>query len=184
MVACILVTLYPAFSFASCKAQAETEPQVSVVKAGDITIIDASFMSPAVPEIAWEVLTDYDHMTMFLPHLEASRILEAAPERIVVAQRGKLSFGPFSLTVDSEREVRLTRFTKLESRVKSGTFKKSDVTTELIRQGKGTCITYHSEIVSNFHLPFGIGEAIARKNVKEQLLAMRAEMLRRHMRVR
>jgi hypothetical protein len=182
ILACYLLVLHAGFSFASCDAQKAGEPQVNVAQAGDTTVIDASFMSPVTPEIAWEVLTDYDHMTTFLPDLESSRILEASPERMVIAQRGRLSFGPFSLIVDSEREIRLTQFAKLESRVKSGTFKKGEVTTELVRLNKGTCITYHSKIVPNFRLPFGIGERIARKNVKEQLLAMRAEMLRRHIR--
>lgn len=184
ILACCLLALHAGFSFASCDVQKGREPQVSVVQAGAVTVIDASFTLPATPEIAWEVLTDYDHMTAFLPNLESSRIVEASADRMLVAQRGKVTFGPFSMTLESEREVGLTRFARIESHIKRGTFKRSDVTTELLRQGNDTCITYHSEIVSEFRLPFGIGETIARKKVEEQLLAMRAEILRRQLRAK
>jgi ribosome-associated toxin RatA of RatAB toxin-antitoxin module len=171
------------FSFAFCDSASEKQLQIDVVQSGEIMAIDASLFAPVSQHLAWEVLTDYDNMAAFLPRLESSRIIEKNPRRILVTQRGKLPVGPFSLNIWYEREIHLTQFTKLESHVTSGAFKNSNVTTRLIKSGTGTCIVYHSEIIPNFNLPFGIGVNMARSNVEEQLHAIRAEMMRRQSRI-
>lgn len=181
--ALLLFLAWSNVSFASCNSTNKKQSQVDVVQSGEKIVIDASMFVPVSTELAWEALTDYDNMATFLPHMESSRIIEKNPQRVLVAQRGKLGLGPFSLDIRYEREVHLTQFTKLESHVTSGAFKNSDVTTQLIKSGNGTCIVYHSEIIPNINLPFGIGIHLARSNINEQLHAIRKEMIRRQPRI-
>src|SRR4051812_9773717 len=68
---------------------------VEVEMLGEVIVVTASVSVPAAPEQAWTVLTDYDHMTDFLPNLDFSKRLEGTQERFPVWQKGTILLGPF-----------------------------------------------------------------------------------------
>jgi hypothetical protein len=153
---------------------------VQVSSKGAVVTMLASFTAPVGVRLAWEVMTDYDHMAQFLPHLESSRIVERRPgNRLLVEQRGEVPLGPLARAFSYVREVELHPYTELRSRVISGTVERADVTTQLFPKGAETRVVYRSEVVPGVWLPFGVGNAIIRRNLVEQLSMMRAEMVRR-----
>ena len=66
-----------AFLMAPAWADSADDPiKVKVQKNGDTVIIDLTTVVAATPQEVWDVLTDFDHMTQFLPNLEMSKVLE------------------------------------------------------------------------------------------------------------
>lgn len=153
--------------------------RIAVVKKGEVVTIDASYWVPVSAQIAWDVLTDYEHMADILPQLRSSKVLARSENKLRVSQTGRIFFGPIPLSFDYLRDIELTPQRKIQSRVVGGSLKRGDVTTELIPQESQTRIIYHSEAIPAIWLPLGIGEAFIRDNVQEQFVHMRDEMVRR-----
>lgn len=152
---------------------------VAVSKSGPVVTIDASMVVPVTREQAWNVLTDYEHMAAFLPHLQKSEIIERRNNALRVMQSGEIPYGPLSFRFEYLRDVELSPYNKIRSRIIGGSLKAGEVTTQLQHQASGTLILYHSETVPQIWIPFGIGAAFIRDNIRDQLDKMRDEMLRR-----
>jgi carbon monoxide dehydrogenase subunit G len=146
---------------------------------GDLVIVDASFTVPVTPGEAWMVLTDYDHMADFLPNVQSSKIVESAGYKVHVAQQGKAYYGPLSFSYDLVQEVALKPYTQIRSRAIGGSIKKVDGFTQLIPDGSGTRIVYHSESEPNLHLPRGIKQSFAAKATREHFENIKKEIMRR-----
>ena len=152
---------------------------VFVKKIGEVVIVDAEFDVPATQRQAWDVLVDYEHMTQFIPNLRSSRVLQRDDSKLRVSQSSKVPFGILSISVDTVRDVDLKPYSEIRSHVISGTLKKGDATTRLIDLGSSTHIVYHSETVSGTWIPQGLGIPFVRRNIRDQMKALRSEMIRR-----
>jgi len=152
---------------------------ITVSTSGEILIVDASFTVSATQHEAWDVLTDFDHMTDFLPNLQVSKIIKTAGNKMQVLQKGRASYGPLSFAFDSVREVELNPYKEIHSHVISGSVKQANGTTQLIAEGNNTRIIYHNESIPNFWLPPGIGPSFVKRETLEQFEDMRNEILRR-----
>jgi len=159
--------------------QSEQDIQVKVSRQGDIVTVHAQFSAPVSARQAYAVMTDYDHMTQFLADLDESRILERAKDSLLVRQAGRVRFGWFSVPFDYVRRVELYPNVRLVSHVVSGSVKKGDVTTSLNESNGQTVVTYDSEAVMGYWLPFGIGNTAIASHIQQDLESMRTEMLRR-----
>ncbi|MCW5625880.1 MAG: SRPBCC family protein, partial [Burkholderiales bacterium] len=130
--------------------------------------------------IAWEVLTDYPHMTEYIAGLTESRVVSGPDEPLRVLQRGKVTLGWFSHDYEVEREVSLIPDAEIRSRVVRGNMKRFDTTMTVVAEGAATRIRYHSESVPGFWIPPLIGTTLMRRQITEHLAALRTEMQRRH----
>jgi ribosome-associated toxin RatA of RatAB toxin-antitoxin module len=148
-------------------------------KADNLVVIDVSFLVSASPRETWDVLLDYDHMPAFLPNLQSSKILARSPTRLEVMQKGGVTHGPFTITFDVVREVKIKPYTEIVSRIVSGNLKKVDSTTKLVPEGESTRVTFHSESIPNIWVPPGIGPALIADETRDQFAAMRNEVIRR-----
>lgn len=164
---------------ANAEAVDGTDIHVVAIKKGDSVTIDASYLVPVTTDIAWDVLTDYEHMVEVLPQLRTSKVLIRSEKKLRVSQTGRIFFGPIPVVFDYLRDVELTPRSRIRSHVVGGSLKRGDVTTELMPQEAQTRITYHSEANPNIWLPFGITETFIRDNAHDQLIHMRNEMIRR-----
>lgn len=164
---------------ANAAASDGTDIHVAVIKKGDSVTIDASYLVLVTADIAWDVLTDYEHMAEVLPQLRTSKVLVRSENKLRVSQTGRIFFGPIPVAFDYLRDVELTPRSRIRSHVIGGSLKRGDVTTELIPREAQTRIIYHSEAMPGIWLPFGISEAFIRDNVHDQFIHMREEMMRR-----
>ena len=162
-------------------ASAAQDSEVTAKKLSDMVVIDVSMLVAATPREAWDVLTDYDHMSKFLPNLQSSKILSKSPTRLEVAQKGGVTHGPISITFDVVRDVQLKPYSEIVSHVISGNLKKVDGTTRLAPEGDGTRITFHSESIPNIWVPPGIGPTLIENETRDQFGDMRAEIIKRRL---
>jgi ribosome-associated toxin RatA of RatAB toxin-antitoxin module len=173
-------------AFAWCFAVAATadavqdqETEIQIKKSGETLIVDVNLSVPASPHETWDVLTDYDHMAQFLPNLQFSKIIEAAGNKILVSQKGQVTYGPLSFSFDSVREVVLTPYSEIRSQVISGSIKQASGTTRLLPDGEETRIVHHSESVPGIWVPPLIGKKIIASEIRQQYGEMRKEIMRR-----
>lgn len=160
-------------------AQANDDIRVSVTRKGDVVRARAEFAVPVAASQAFAVLTDYDHMRDFLPDVLESKVIERSPARLVVSQRARMKLGFLSIPFESVRQVDLEPPYRLVSRALSGTVSKAQVTTTLQETQGRTVVSYDSEATLSSWMPAGLGASLISAHIREQLIHMRAEMLRR-----
>ena len=162
-------------------ANADADPPIDVavrVQAGEV-FVDVNFHVAATPQQTWAVMTDYDHATAFISHLDKSVILSRTEDTLLVSQKGTMGWGPFSLPLETVTEVRLTPFEKILGHLVSGNMKKGESTTRLIADATGTRVVYHLESIPDVWLPPLIGRALVEHETRARFRQLVEEILRR-----
>ncbi len=159
---------------------AEPKVEVSVANKGGALIVDALVDVPVDPRTAWEVMTDFEHMTSIVDNLKSSQVLSRSGNTWIVRQDGVAKYGLLSFPFASERELRLEPMTRILSRQLSGTAKSMESEAKVAPVADGVRINYHAETVVESTLGRFFGASFVRHEVEEQFLAMGREMLRRH----
>lgn len=155
-------------------------PAFTIAREGDAFVINGTLHVPVPVEVAWDVLTDYDHMSGFVIDLQESRVLSSPSDPVLrVYQRGVTRLGPFAFDYEVEREVRLDRPRLIRSRGLRGNVKRLDMETSLEPEGAGVLLRYHAEIVPDFWVPSFLGAPLMRREAEQQFASLVAEMLRR-----
>jgi hypothetical protein len=153
---------------------------VRVTKDGSAFMVEADFSVAATRDEAWEVLTDFDHMTQILSNVDASKITSRDGNRIEVTQKSHAQAGLLRVSLDSVRQVELTPKTEIKSHIlKSSDLKSSDFTTRLAEEGGLIQVTVRGSFV-----PMGFAAAAAtpdavEANTRRQYSELRDEILRR-----
>ncbi len=167
----------------SSGAQADSpvppEINIRVDVAGESVIVDVEFFVRATAEEAWAVMVDFDNATRFIAKLHESRILKRTPDTLLVAQKGTMGLGPFSVPLDSVSEIRLRPFEKIQSRMISGNMKKYDSDAELHREPEGTRVKYRVESIPDVWIPPLIGPAMIELETRSRFRQLTEEILRR-----
>jgi Polyketide cyclase / dehydrase and lipid transport len=174
----VAVTLSCLFAFHANADSGEAIDVAVRIQRGE-AIVDVNFHVRVTPQEAWAVMTDYDHATHFISKLDKSVILSRTGETLLLSQKGSMGVGPFSLTLETVSEIRLTPFQKMQARLISGNMKKNDATTRLIPEAGGTRIEYHMESIPDVWMPPIIGRALVEFEVRARFRQLVDEMLRR-----
>ncbi len=155
-------------------------PDVRVQRQGSAFSIDAVLHAPVPLAIAWEVLTDFEHMPRYQTNLTHSEVLERSPQRLLVRQQGVARFGPFSSAFDSVREMQLTPQRSIRARQVSGKVLKQMTSLMTLEPADGgTRLIYHADMEPETSLPPLVGPAVVQHETAEQFAAIVREMLRR-----
>ena len=152
---------------------------VHAVKNGASIVVDVDFRVNATAIETWNVMTDYDNMARFVTNLESSAILSRDRDRLVVAQKGKASRGPFMFAFENVREIVLTPYTEIRSRLISGNLEASVFTTRVLDHGASAQVVNHGEFIPKVWVPPIIGPAVIEAETRKQFQELRAEILRR-----
>ncbi len=155
------------------------DPEIAIEKRGDAFVIDATIDFPAPLRTAWDVLTDFDHMTAILSNLSASRIVSRTANTLLVQQEGLAKYGFFSYPFASEREIRLEPMKRIVARQLSGNARSFASELLLSPGGSGTEVRYHAEMVPDSGIARTFGGPFIKHEIEEQFSAMAAEMARR-----
>jgi ribosome-associated toxin RatA of RatAB toxin-antitoxin module len=159
--------------------EAGSDITVRVDIQGDFIYVDAELVVPASAREVWAVLTDFDQLPRFVSNIASSRVLSREGNVVRVAQTGKAGFGPLSFEFQSERELTLTPFEKLESRMLSGNMRLFRGTTRLEPADGATRLRYHSEAVPQFPIQGSLGRSLIESETREHYGDIRREVLRR-----
>src|SRR5512134_378933 len=88
--ACLLIAAAAACGPAA--AADDGRADVRIVQQGPVFVIDATLHAPVVPELAWQVLTDFERMETFVPNLADSRIVARDGPHVTILQHGIARF--------------------------------------------------------------------------------------------
>lgn len=182
----LLFVFVAALSLPNADAASPEPPDIDVAvhRDGETIVVDVSLVVEASPREAWDVLTDYDHMTRFISSLTMSRVLGHINGRLLVAQTSRFRFGLLALNFDSVREIELTPLREIRSKLVSGDMKASAFTTRLVAEDGTTRIINHARFIPDRWIPPVIGLAVLRADTRRQFSELRAEILRRKARER
>ncbi|MEW5892207.1 MAG: SRPBCC family protein [Pseudomonadota bacterium] len=160
-------------------ALALSEPEVMVHEEGGTYVVQADFFVPVPPVRAWQVLTDFDHMAEFIPHLERSRVVQRRGLTWQVDQAGNLELGIFRFRYETQREIVLLPYRRIEGHNLGGSLRLDSQTT-LTPHKQGTLIHYEARGVAEVPLPASFGASLMGERVRAQFAAIQAEILRRN----
>lgn len=181
LLALSLLLLAPGLLAAGASPPARVdEDDIQVHRQGEAWIVEAQFVVPVPPSVAWEVLTDFDNMTAILTNLSSSRVLSRQGQVLQVEQKGRARFGIFSFAFESLREITLTPRRRIQARGLAGNTRQFESDMVLTPQAGGTRFSYRVEMIPDFWLPSVLGASLLQHELAEQFNAMAAEMEKRH----
>jgi len=98
-----LFTLAVAQGLAPAAAAGAIEARIE--RQGEYIAVNASVLMQVDARIAWEVLSDYDHLARFIPDMKSSRVVSRDGNRVLVEQKGEFGFFFYRQAVDVVLEV-------------------------------------------------------------------------------
>jgi carbon monoxide dehydrogenase subunit G len=168
-----------AFAFFLPAAAASPDLDVKVQIVGEEIRTQASFFVRAPQQRVWEVITDYERAPEFTRDLEVSKVISRSGNGLRVFQKNQFRLGPFSIPVETVRDVRLVAPVRTESRLVSGSVKKYTAITELVPEAGGTRIVYRSFAVPGGALALLASDSYVKRETEAHFRELRTEILRR-----
>jgi carbon monoxide dehydrogenase subunit G len=164
------------------QSQAADSPYVrSVVVTSDGAsyVCEAVLFAPVPPSLAWEVLTDVDHMVGWVPNLRESRVLKREGDVAFIEQVGLAQFGFLSFTFTTERRLEMIRPVSISAVQIRGDARRYNSLLRLSPEAAGTRITYHAEFEPGLLAAMVLSREFFEHEIAEQFTAMIREMVRR-----
>jgi ribosome-associated toxin RatA of RatAB toxin-antitoxin module len=152
---------------------------VDVAYDGETYVLNAVMFAPAAPTVAWDVLTDFDHMAQWVPNVSESKILKRDDTTVIIQQRGVAKYGAVSFPYTTERKLELKPQSTINSTQIKGSLRRVVSTMLLEPEGKGTRLTYHLEIVPSLFAGALLSKEFLQHEFGEQFTAIIGEMVRR-----
>lgn len=160
--------------------QALTDDDVKVDYKDGIYTASLRTRTPAPPAIVLAVLTDFEHMADFMPGLVSSRIVSRQGNIYQVAQRGKISFGPFSMSFESLRQIEVVDGQRILSHSLAGSARRMHSEMRIEPLEHGTRLDYRIEVEPETWIPSSLGANFLQHELAEQFNALTKEMFRRY----
>jgi hypothetical protein len=161
-------------------ANASEAFEVRTERRSGAVMVEASALIDAPFQLIWSTLTDYDHLSDFIPGMRSSRVIERRGPAAVVEQAGEAGFlffrYPINVVVESAEYP-----PDIEIRVLSGNVRRLDGRYRVEpgdRVGQWH-LRWFGLIEPSMPLPPLFGEAILRRNVTAQFRGMVEEIERR-----
>ena len=152
---------------------------IDVTFDGETYVLNAVMFAPVSQTVAWDVLTDFDHMAGWVPNVTESKVLKRDDATITIEQRGVAKYGALSFPYDTERKLDLKPMATINSTQIKGSLRRVVSTMMLEPDGKGTRMTYHLEIVPSLLAGALLSREFVQHEISQQFTAIIAEMVRR-----
>src|SRR2546430_14854408 len=177
VIAVLTLALLP---IAGLQAASDQDIEVRVKKNGPEVGVDVDLPVNASVVIAWEVLTDYDHMAEFLSDVQHSSVQARDGHTLQVYQKGKAERGLLSITFENLREVELVPYQEIRSRLISGDLKASAFPTRVVDDGTLIHVIHSGRYTPKIWVPPVIGPALIEAETRKHFGELRNEILRRN----
>ena len=178
-IALLALTLLPVAAL-SAPASPDQDIEVKVKKNGAEVIVDVDCPVDATVAVAWEVLTDYEHMAQFLSNVQSSTVQTRDGQILHVYQKGKAERGLLSITYENLREVELVPYQEIRSKLISGDMKASAFTTRIVDDGIKVHVLNSGRYTPKIWVPPVVGPALIEAETRKHFGELRAEILRRN----
>jgi hypothetical protein len=165
----------------SASAAAADSPirTIEVTHDGDTYVVNAVMFAPVGQAVAFDVLTDFDHVAAWVPNVAQSKVTKREDNWVMVEQRGVAKFGAASFPYVTERKIEMTPPATIKTTQLKGSLRRVESTLLLAPDGKGTRINYHLEIVPSVLASTVMSRQFVEHEVTEQFTAIVGEMVRR-----
>ncbi len=163
-------------------AEISRDIQVSIVNGekGSHTL-EGQFSIAASSIAAWEILTDYDHLSAFVSSIKSSRIVSREKDHGMIEQVMTGKAGIFRKRITLLLEVNESPLQKISFRdVSNKSFKSYSGSWLIDSTGDGIQVLYKLEATPRFFSPDFIAVGAFKKNVKLLLEEVRSEIIRRN----
>ena len=176
IIAALALATLPA---AGLQAAVDQDIEVHVKKEGPEVVVDVDLPVNASVAVAWEVLTDYDHMSEFLSNVQSSSVQSRDGRMLQVYQKGKAARGLLTISFENLRAVELVPYQEIRSRLISGDMKASAFTTRVVDDGTVVRIINSGRYTPKIWVPPLIGPALIADETRKHFGELRTEILRR-----
>jgi hypothetical protein len=171
-----------------------TLPSVAVERDGDTFYVRARASVAVDPRIAWDTLTDYEHMPDFLPNVERSRVIARSGTRLTVEHIGQFPLFFFDIPVRVRLGVVQQPYERIVARSEPGEIDgaaqtlrsfsgRYDLAVITLERRAAIRLEYESRFELAEPLPPILGDlfgtAMVTKTMRLQFEAMVREMVRR-----
>ena len=161
------------------RAAAAEAIETRIERRGEYITVDASALMQVDARIAWEVLSDYDHLAQFIPDMKISRVLSRDGNRVRVEQKGDFGFFFYRQPVEVMLEVVEEPRRRIDARRISGNIRDLETRYELKASDAGVKLDYVGRFIPEFSVPPFFGMAMVRRVIERRFRAMVEEIVRR-----
>lgn len=167
----ILLPALPAAAYAG--------PEVRIEQHGDVFVVQAETIVATDAALAWQVLTDYNHLADFVPDMRVSRVISAAGRPVQVEQKGDAGFLFFKFAVEVVLDIEETPPRRLGFRAIRGNMRQMRGEWRIDNAAGGIRLVYAAELEPSFWVPPLIGPAVMRHDIARQFESVAQEISRR-----
>jgi ribosome-associated toxin RatA of RatAB toxin-antitoxin module len=175
-----LAFLFLLGAVACASARSPAEVSVNATSRDGAVQVTARAVVRAPIELIWQTLTDYDHLSQFVPGIDSSRVVSRQGEQLIIEQKGSahwwLFFYPIRVTVASTERP----YESIDVRLLQGNLRRLDGSYRIEARPDGsTQLTWQGLIEPDTPLPAFITSAVLRRSISEQFAGMVKEIERR-----
>lgn len=175
-----LVLGFLPLAFQAAAADSPYLRSVTVTREDASYVCEAVLFAPVPPLLAWEVLTDVDHMVGWVPNLRQSRVLRREGDVAIIEQVGLAQFAFLSFTFTTERRLELNRPVSISAVQIRGDARRYNSVLRLTPEATGTRLNYHAEFEPGLLASLVLSRDFFEHEIGEQFTAMIGEMVRRN----
>ena len=147
---CLLLLGFLSLVFEAVAADSPYVRSVTVTRDDAGYVCEAVLFAPVLPALAWEVLTDVDHMVDWVPNLRQSRVLKREGDVAIIEQVGLAQFAFLSFTFTTERRLELNRPVSISAVQIRGDARRYNSVLRLRPEATGTQLNYRAEFEPGF----------------------------------
>jgi len=156
-----------------------TDTAVHATRHGESFEFEAVSEFQADLEQAWEVLTDYDRFSDFIPGMETSHVVVRHAHNVVVDQRGEASLLFFTFPLRVRLVIEESPYHRIVAHAVEGNFREFRGAYDLEVRGRLVRLRYSGQCTPTFSIPPFISTILVRHIVEKRFSAMVDEILRR-----
>ncbi len=166
-------------------ANAVEDLTVEAKRSGSAVAVEARATIRAPADLIWRTLTDYDHLSEFIPGMRDSKLIDRRGPAAIVEQHGEAEFLVFSYGIDVVVESAEYPPDRIEIHVVSGNLRRLEGAYRLSPgDEEGTWVLRWSGLVEpTLPVPSFLAVGLMRRNVEAQFSGMVAEIEKRQSQV-
>jgi ribosome-associated toxin RatA of RatAB toxin-antitoxin module len=169
----LMLALWTAAAGGAEGLSVETTRRGTAVEVRAYALVEAEYGT------VWSTLTDYDHLSEFVPGMRSSRVLERRGNTWIVEQRGETRFLFFTHPVEVTVIATARPPHALDVRLLKGNLRRLDGGYRLEPAGAGRIGLRWVGVVEPDSLPPLLGELVMRASIESQFAGMVREIERR-----
>jgi uncharacterized protein YndB with AHSA1/START domain len=152
---------------------------IEIAHDSDAYVANVVMFAPVATDVAWQVLTDFDHMAEWVPNVRESKVIAREPNAVTIEQHGVAKFGVASFPYVSVRHIEAAPPRTIRSTQIQGSMRRLESLMTLAPEGNGSKLVYHLEMVPGAIAATVMSKEFLERELREQFGAIIDEMVRR-----